>query len=226
MLKPSNHGVRTPLPRNDVGSAASALQHTLAAGHSPSPAWIHFRGLAQRPREGLEAGFHNVVRIHAIELADVQGEASVVGHRHEELLHQLGVVGADLLGGDLQAEAQMRPAAAVERHLHQRLIQWRQEVAEAVDATSVAQGLGQGLPHGDAHILIGVVIVDVGVARGLDVQIDQAMAADLVEHVVEERHAGAHRAGAAAIEAQGHAHIGFAGDAMDAAGAHGGGQRP
>ena len=155
------------------------------------------------------------MRIHSIQLADVQGEAAVVGHGHEELLHQLGVITADLLGRDLQAVAQVRTAAAIQRHLHQRLIQRRHEVPEAVDAAPLSKRLGQGLAHGDAHILIGVVVVDVGVARGLNLQVDQAVAADLVEHMVEKRHAGAHRAAAAAIEAQGHADVGFAGDAVD-----------
>jgi hypothetical protein len=90
-----------------------------------------------------------------------------------------------------------------------------------VDAAPVAQGLGQGLAEGDAHVFVGVVIVDVGVAPGADLQVDQPVAADLVEHVVEERHTGAHRALARAIEAERHPHIGFAGDAVDRAGAHG-----
>jgi hypothetical protein len=156
-----------------------------------------------------------VVRIHPVQLADVQGEAAVVGHGYEELLHQLGVIAADLLGRDLQPIAQVRTATAIERHLHQRLIQRCHEMAEAVDAAPIAQGLGEGLAHGDAHILIGVVVVDMGVARGLDLQVDQPMAADLVEHVVEKRHPGAHLAAPAAIEAQGHTYVGFAGDAVD-----------
>ena len=77
------------------------------------------------------------------------------------------------------------------------------------------------------------MVVDVGVALGADLQVDQAVAADLVEHVIEEGHAGGHLAGATAIEAELHPHVGFAGDAVDRAGAgrsaggavlHGGGR--
>jgi predicted ribosomally synthesized peptide with nif11-like leader len=46
------------------------------------------------------------------------------------------------------------------------------------------------------------------------------MAADLMEHVIQERHAGADGADTAAIEAEGDAHVGLTGDAMDAAAAH------
>ena len=60
-----------------------------------------------------------------------------------------------------------------------------------------------------------------GVPHRLDLQVDQAVAADLVEHVVKEVHARVHFAAAAAVEPQAHAYVGFAGDAVDAAGAHG-----
>ena len=83
------------------------FQHPFAAGDGAGPTWVDFRGHAQRPREGLETGFDDVVGIHPVQLTDVQGEAAVVHHRHEKFLHQLGVVRADLLAGDGQAVAQM-----------------------------------------------------------------------------------------------------------------------
>ena len=92
---------------------------------------------------------------------------------------------------------------------------------EAMDAAPVTEGLGQGLAHGDAHVFVGVVIVDVGVAAGPDLQIHQPVAGQLVEHVIQERHTGGHRAAAAAVEVQVHLHIGFTGDAVDLAAAHG-----
>ena len=49
----------------------------------------------------------------------------------------------------------MRPAAAVERHLHQGLIQRRQEVAKPVDATPIAQGPGEHLEHSRGRLQVG-----------------------------------------------------------------------
>ena len=46
-------------------------------------------------------------------------------------------------------------------------------------------------PSGDADVLDGVVAVDVEVARRLHVEVEAAVAAELVEHVVEEREPGA-----------------------------------
>ena len=49
------------------------------------------------------------------------------------------------------------------------------------------------------------------------------MAGELVQHVIEKRHAGAHLAAARAIEAEAHVHLGFAGHAINGSDAgHGG----
>jgi len=166
-----------------------------------------------------------VVRVDPIELADVQRQAGVVGHGHKELLDQLGVIAADLLGRDLQSIAQVGPAAAVQRHLHQRLIEGCHEMPKAVNAAAIAQGLGQGLPHGDAHVLVGVVIIDVGVADSADFQVQQPMAGELVQHVIEKRHARTHLAAPRAVEIEHNAHVGLTGDAMNFTCAHGFGRR-
>jgi hypothetical protein len=88
-------------------------------------------------------------------------------------------------------------------------------LTETVDAAAVSQSLGQGLAHSNPHIFVGVVIIDMGVTHRMDLQIDQAVAADLMEHVVEEGHAGAGLALAGAIQFQTHLHVGFTGDPMD-----------
>ena len=43
------------------------------------------------------------------------------------------------------------------------------------------------------------------------------MAGELVQHVIQEGHTGGHLAAAAAIEVEGHPHIGFTSNAMDLA---------
>jgi hypothetical protein len=60
-----------------------------------------------------------------------------------------------------------------------------------------------------------------GVAGGGNLQVDQAVAADLVEHVVKEGHACAGLAPSGAIQVQAYTHIGFPGDAMDGTAAAG-----
>ena len=59
------------------------------------------------------------------------------------------------------------------------------------------------LAQRDADVFHRVVAVDVQVALGVDVEVDQAVAGDLVEHVVEEADAGRQlgRAGAVEVDA-------------------------
>ena len=156
-----------------------------------------------------------VVGVSPIQLTDMEGQSTVVDHRNEELPHELRVVSADLLAGDRKAVAEVGATGTIQGHLNQGLIQRCHEVTEAVDAAPIPQGLGQGLPHSNAHVLIGVVIVDVGVSHRIDLQIDQAMAADLMKHVVEKRHTGTGLTLAGTVQIKTHLHIGFTGDPMD-----------
>jgi hypothetical protein len=95
-------------------------------------------------------------------------------------------------------------------------------VAVAAQALLVAERLGEGLAQGDADVLDGVVVVDVRVALAVNVEVDQAVADDLVEHVIEEGHAGIELALPAAIEIDAHGDLGFEGVACDFCLPHGG----
>ena len=193
----------------------SLLQDTFATGNRTGTAWVDLCGHAQRPGKGLETGLNDVVGVGALELTNVEGQAAVVDHGHEKLLDQLGVIATDLLAGNAEVVTQMGPAGTIERHLHQRLIEGSNEMTEANDASAVAEGLSQGLAHCNPDVFIGVVIIDVGVAHGIDLQINQAMAADLMQHVIQEGHASSGLALTAAIQIQANLHIGLAGHSMD-----------
>ena len=63
-------------------------------------------------------------------------------------------------------------------------------MAITANAFFVADSLRHRLSQSDAHVFHGVVSVDVQIAGGFDGQIDQAVARDLVEHVVKKTDAG------------------------------------
>ena len=71
------------------------------------------------------------------------------------------------------------------------------------------------LAQGDAHVFHRVVAVDVQVASAVDVQVDQAVACDLVEHVVKKPDACVQLGLARAVEVDAHADAGFCGIAAD-----------
>ncbi len=88
-------------------------------------------------------------------------------------------------------------------------------MAVAGHALLVADGLGEGLAEGDADVLDGVVVIDVQVALAFDIQVDQPVTGDLVEHVLEKGHADGESRLAGAIQIDRGLDLGFQGIALD-----------
>jgi hypothetical protein len=86
-----------------------ASQDSLRRSNLALSARVILGGLAKCAGEGLEGGLHDVVGVAARQLADVQRHPAGVDQRLEEMLHQLHIVGADPLAGELQVAAQVRP---------------------------------------------------------------------------------------------------------------------
>ena len=84
-----------------------------------------------------------------------------------------------------------RAAREVERDLHERFVERARARSRtgARRALSPSASLQRGAEH-DADVFDGVVQVDLEVARGLDREVEAAVLAELLEHVVEERDAG------------------------------------
>jgi hypothetical protein len=66
----------------------------------------------------------------------------------------------------------MRPARAIQGHLHQGFIEGRYKVTEAMNAFSISQGLAEGLSHRNADVFVGVVIIYVGITHRSNREID------------------------------------------------------
>ncbi len=94
--------------------------------------------------------------------------------------------------GGVDLPHQVGAARQVDGDAGERLVDRDLRVTEPLDAGAVAPRLGERLPERDADVLDGVVLVDLQVAVGVDGQVEPAVPAELVEHVVEERHAGRH----------------------------------
>src|SRR5262245_28821004 len=114
----------------------------------------------------------------------------MLGEGLEPLTKQLGVHFADLRAGELDLPHQEGPARYVERDPGQRLVHWQIGRAIAGDARLVAERLGHRLAERDARILGGVVVVDMQVALGLQRDVDQRVARELLDHVIEETDPG------------------------------------
>src|SRR3546814_6128315 len=82
----------------------------------------------------------------------------------------------------------------------QRLVHRRVRFAIAGDAALVAQRLGDSLAERECRILDRVMLVDMQIALHRHRDVDQRMARQLLDHMVEETDAGGNRIGAAAVE--------------------------
>ena len=107
-------------------------------------------------------------------------------------------------GREVDVPDEERPPRKVERRPDQRVV--HREVARPIapDAALVAERLRQRPPERDADVLDGVMVVDLEVALGADVQVDHRMPRQLVEHMVEEADAGLAVVLAAAVEVDPH----------------------
>ena len=112
------------------------------------------------------------------------------GEALEEVVHQLGLQVADQPHLHLQVDDGVRPSAEIDRGDRQRLVHRHDEVAGAVDAAAIAERRRHRLAERDAEVLDGVVLIDVEVAAGVDLEVEGAVPREQLEHVIEKADAG------------------------------------
>ena len=142
------------------------------------------------------------MRVATRQFAHVQRELGIACEGIEELNGQLGIEAAHALGRHGQLAVGLAATRNVHGSHHERLVHGNRRVGKARNARLVAQRLAKRLAQHDARILNGVVRVDLNVAYRMYRQIEQAMAAKSVEHVVEKRHTGRDIAHAAPVQVE------------------------
>jgi len=70
-------------------------------------------------------------------------------------------------------------------------------------------GMSEGLAQGNAYVFRGVVKINVGIALGAHLDINQGVARQQLQHVIEKAHAGLHVEGSGAIQINGNGDLGF-----------------
>ncbi len=117
-------------------------------------------------------------------------------------------------------EDEIGAAGKVDRDARQRLVHRLERIGEAGDAAGIAQRLADRLAERDAGVLDRVMRVDMQVALGRDVDVDQRMPRDLVQHMIEEADAGRNVRYAGPVEIDADLDGGFFGFAGDLGFAH------
>src|SRR2546428_10918809 len=120
----------------------------------------------------------------------MQVGARVVDEAGEEILDQLGLEVPDQAHADEIFVDQRGTAAQIDRDDGQRFVHGEDEVAGAIDAAAVAKSLREELAEDDTDIFDGVMLVDVEVAFGFQLEVEAAVPGEQLEHMIEEADAG------------------------------------
>ena len=145
-----------------------------------------------------------MVGILATQVVDVQGHAGMIDQAMEEFGNQIHIETADHGTRVIDVVFEAGPAGEVDDDARQRFVERHIAVAIAGQPLLVAPGLGQRLAKGDADILDRMMGVDMQIALGIDIKVDQAVTGNLIQHVIEERYASGKLALAGAIEVETH----------------------
>ena len=145
----------------------------------------------------------------------VEGQVGVRRERAEEVRSHRARELAHPALGEFPVEFEQRATRDVDHHPGDRLVERHSPVGEPVDPRPVAERLVEGRPERDRDVLDRVVVVDVEVAVTRDVEVEQAVFRERVQHVVEEADPGVRGRLALAVDRERHLDRGFGRLALD-----------
>jgi hypothetical protein len=120
----------------------------------------------------------------------MDGHLARVRHRSEELLDEVGVEIRDPALREVAFEGGEGPTRDVDRAGGAGLVHRYDGVPEAPDAGAVAERLVESLSKREAGVLDGVVRPGFEVAASPNGEIENGVAGESVQQMVEEAHAG------------------------------------
>src|SRR5216683_8067295 len=130
----------------------------------------------------------------------MQVHADFVAERLHKIAHQHGLKLPHplLLYRDVVREVDA--SADIDHRAAQRLIERDRSVPETPDSRTIPQRLAKRATHHDPDVLDRVMLIDMEVATRLDHEIEEAMAREAFEHMVQKRHAGMNFAAPRTVE--------------------------
>src|SRR3954469_4526772 len=195
-------------------------QQTLGRRQRPSELLVLRAGHAQGSREGLEYRLDLVVTRTAVEHLHVDVGARPLREALEEVLHQLCLQIPDEARLHAQVDDRVRASGEIDRGDGERLVHRHHEIAGAIEPSARPERRRHGFAERDAHVLDGVMLIDVEISSRLQRQVERAMTSEEFQHVVEKANAGRDIVAPASFERQLQADRRFAGVALDYRAAH------
>src|SRR5579884_2574084 len=154
---------------------------------------------------GVAAGAQVQMKVHA----------DLVAQPLHEIVHQLGLKGADPLLLNRNVVGEKDPPADIHHGLAQRFVERHYGTAEAADSRAIAERLAERASQHDPDVLDRVMLVDMQVAARVEFEIEEAMTREALEHVIEEGHPGRDLGSALAVERKFDCDLGLTRAALD-----------
>jgi hypothetical protein len=148
--------------------------------------WVELDCIAKGAGRRLEDGFADVVRVTAVVKDDVQVHPALGACRVPKIGNQFAVEFADLGRRHGDVPDPVSAASEVYGGRDQSLIHGQEGMPVTADAGPISKGSIDRLAKADSHILGRVVSVDTQVTRASDAQVDESVAGEQLEHVVEK----------------------------------------
>jgi len=165
--------------------------------------------LSKGSRSRFEDRLGDVVVVAAVRDRHVEIHPGIRAKGLEKLLNQFNRKLPDRLSRKLHLEHERRPTRKIDGYLGKALIHRHDRPAIAIDATLIAKRFFEGLADHDSHVFNGVVVIDLQIPLGFNVQIDQAVTRQQVQHVVKESDSGMNRSVPRAVQVQRHPNLGL-----------------
>ena len=108
----------------------------------------------------------------------------------EEFAHEFAIKSTNFLRRQLYIPHQERARREVQSAAHLRVIHRQVARAIAHNSTFIAKCLCEGLTERDACVLHRVVIINVQITLGTDGHVNERVARQLIQHMIEETNAG------------------------------------
>lgn len=141
------------------------------------------------------------------QIIDVQRHARMIDQTMEKLREQINIELTDHRPRKIAMHLQARTSGEINHHPRQRLVKRHIAMSVASQPLLVAPGLGQGLAERDADIFHRMMGIDVQIAFGVDIQINQTMTRDLIKHVIKKGNTGGKSALTSAVKIQTHSDL-------------------
>ena len=104
----------------------------------------------------------------------------------EEIGHQLGLQIAYAPHLQPQIDHRMNPSAEIDRRDGQCFVHRHHEITCPIDPAPIPERGRDGFAQCDTDILDGVMLIDIEIAIGRELQIERAMPGKQLEHVIEK----------------------------------------